>query len=95
FIMLHHVIDWEQTLAEVERVLRPGGLFAGYDLVQSGPAKLLHRLDRSPHHLVTVTGLRGRLGDLDLQDVDVTLQLGRLVARFAASKSRHSQGALR
>ena len=44
FLMLHHVIDWEQALAEVVRVLRPGGMFVGYDLVDTAPARLLHRL---------------------------------------------------
>ena len=32
FLMLHHVVEWEQAVAEVARVLRPGGLFVGYDL---------------------------------------------------------------
>lgn len=29
FLMLHHVVEWEQAVAEVARVLRPGGLFVG------------------------------------------------------------------
>ena len=31
-LMLHHIIDWERAVAEVARVLRPGGTFVGYDL---------------------------------------------------------------
>src|SRR5688500_7846379 len=33
FIMLHHVIDWEQAFREALRVTRPGGLVVGYDLL--------------------------------------------------------------
>ncbi len=86
FIMLHHVIDWEAALAEVTRVLRPGGRLAGYDLVLSGPARLLHRLDRSRHRLATIAELRGRLDDLDVEQACVRAGLGGLVARFAGRR---------
>ena len=49
FLMLHHVIDWPEALAEVRRVLRPGGTFLGYDLTHAPIATAIHRLDRSPH----------------------------------------------
>jgi ubiquinone/menaquinone biosynthesis C-methylase UbiE len=51
-LMLHHIIDWEAAVAEVARVLRPGGTFVGYDLVRTPLAGLFHRLDGSPHRLV-------------------------------------------
>jgi ubiquinone/menaquinone biosynthesis C-methylase UbiE len=51
-LMLHHIIDWERTVGEVARVLRPGGTFVGYDLVRTPLASLFHRLDRSPHRLL-------------------------------------------
>jgi ubiquinone/menaquinone biosynthesis C-methylase UbiE len=51
-LMLHHVIDWERAVAEIARVLRPGGTFVGYDLVQTPLASLFHWLDRSPHRLL-------------------------------------------
>ena len=82
FIMLHHVIGWEDALGEVARVLRPGGRIVGYDLVLSRPAKVLHRLDRSPHRLATVTALRERLGELGIVDLSVDTAVGGLVARF-------------
>ena len=74
FIMLHHVLDWEGALAEAARVLRPGGVLAGYDLV------------RSTHHAATVDGLRARLHELSFTDVDVRRGLGGLVARFRARR---------
>lgn len=85
-IMLHHVIDWEQMLAEVARVLRPGGLLAGYDLVRSGPSKLLHRLDRSPHWLADPSAITARLHEVGLTEVRVDGALGGLVARFRARR---------
>ena len=50
--MLHHIIDWERAVAEVARVLRPGGTFVGYDLTRTPLANLFHRLDGSPHRLI-------------------------------------------
>jgi ubiquinone/menaquinone biosynthesis C-methylase UbiE len=35
FLMLHHVLEWETALREAHRVLRPGGLLLGYDLVHA------------------------------------------------------------
>lgn len=50
-LMLHHVIDWEVTLREVARVLRPGGVFVGYDLARTPLATAAHVVDRSPFRL--------------------------------------------
>lgn len=33
YLMLHHVVEWRRALAEIGRVLQPGGTFVGYDLV--------------------------------------------------------------
>ncbi|MHC9293605.1 class I SAM-dependent methyltransferase [Mycobacterium sp. LTG2003] len=52
-LMLHHIVEWESAIAEIARVLRPGGVFTGYDLVRSPLATAVHRLDRSPFRLVT------------------------------------------
>ena len=51
-LMLHHIVDWERAVAEVTRVLRPGGTFVGYDLVRIPLASKIHRLTGSPHRLV-------------------------------------------
>ena len=87
FIMLHHVIDWERALGEISRVLRPGGIVAGYDLVESGVSRLTHRLDRSPHRMATVDAVRDRFAELPFDDVTVTPSLGGLVARFHAHRA--------
>jgi len=51
-LMLHHVIERERALAEIARVLRPGGVLIGYDLLDTAAARLLHRLDGSAFRLV-------------------------------------------
>lgn len=70
------------------RVLRPGGVFAGYDLVQSGPARVLHVLDRSPHRLASTSGIRAQLGEVGFSEVKVSSSFGGTVARFRAVASR-------
>ena len=57
-LMLHHIIDWEGAVAEVARVLRPGGIFVGYDLTRTPLASLFHRLDGSPHRLIVPEDFR-------------------------------------
>jgi ubiquinone/menaquinone biosynthesis C-methylase UbiE len=57
-LMLHHIIDWERAVAEVARVLRPGGIFVGYDLTRTPLASLFHRWDGSPHRLIVPDDFR-------------------------------------
>jgi len=56
--MLHHVPSaalQDRLFAEVARVLRPGGMFAGADSLSSAPFRLLHTFDTmvmvDPHTL--------------------------------------------
>ncbi|MGV0815493.1 class I SAM-dependent methyltransferase [Mycolicibacterium boenickei] len=51
-LMLHHIVEWEKAIAEIARVLRPGGVFTGYDLTRTPIATAVHQLDRSPFRLV-------------------------------------------
>ncbi|WP_019203951.1 class I SAM-dependent methyltransferase [Tsukamurella sp. 1534] len=85
FLMLHHVIDWEEALAEAVRVLRPGGTLAGYDLLSTAAARVVHRLDRSPHRFIERSELEPALAALPLRDLSVAHSPG--LARFRATKA--------
>lgn len=85
FLMLHHVIDWADALAEAKRVLRRGGTFAGYDLTQAPIASIVHRVDRSPHRLYGVDELRAGLLEAGFKDIQVRPSHGGQLVRFAAT----------
>lgn len=87
FIMLHHVVDWEDALAEVARVLRPGGVFVGYDLAASAPGRWLHQVQRERQRMVTITEMRDQLTRLPFKDHVLRPGFGRLVMRFRATKA--------
>jgi SAM-dependent methyltransferase len=86
FLMLHHVIDWRDALAEAARVLRPGGRLVGYDLCRSGPAVAFHRADRSAVSMITPDELRSGLEAVGLVPASVRRSRGGLVMRFDAHK---------
>ena len=86
FIMLHHTMRWEQALGEAIRVLRPGGHLIGYDVVESAPARIFHRLDLSAHRLATASGLSERLAELPVADVRLDPALHDLIVRFVARR---------
>ncbi len=87
FLMLHHVIDWEQTITEVGRVLRPGGKFVGYDLTYSVAASWLHRVDKSPHRLIERQAFDPALTHAGFRVTCLRESLGGRVVRFVAHKS--------
>lgn len=84
-LMLHHVIDWEGALADAARVLRPGGVLVGYDLVSTPPSRVVHVLDRSPHRFIGRAELLPVLDTLPFASTTVKHAPG--LARFRAIKS--------
>jgi SAM-dependent methyltransferase len=87
FLMLHHVIEWEQALAEASRVLRPGGSLVGYDLLDTTLTRWVHRVDRSPFRLIERTDLVPTLERTGFGECRTTVSLAGTVVRFAATKS--------
>jgi SAM-dependent methyltransferase len=85
--MLHHTGAWEQAFAEAVRVLKPGGLLLGYDLVGSAPWRMLHRMEGAAYRLIRVDELRAVFDDLPVHDVEIRRGLGGQVVRFTARKT--------
>jgi ubiquinone/menaquinone biosynthesis C-methylase UbiE len=85
-LMLHHIIDWERAVAEVARVLRPGGTFVGYDLARTPLASLFHRLDGSPHRLIVPDHFRAECARNGLT-ISVRSRLLGHVMQFVANKN--------
>ncbi|WP_235861589.1 class I SAM-dependent methyltransferase [Tersicoccus phoenicis] len=86
FLMLHHVVEWEQAIAEAARVLRPGGSFVGYDLLSSRVARWIHWVDHSPHRLIEVAAFRAALEQAGLNPLRLHATAGGRVLRFVAQK---------
>jgi ubiquinone/menaquinone biosynthesis C-methylase UbiE len=84
YLTLHHVIRWQEALAEAARVLRPGGLLLGYDLTETRLAHIIHRLDGSPHDLLSPDELRHGLSMIGFRDVQVDAHFSSHVMRFHA-----------
>ncbi len=90
YLMLHHVITWQEALREAVRVLRPGGVFLGYDLTDTRAARLTHRIDGSPHHLLSPEDLRAGILDAGFNQAAVDpLAAGHLML-FRAKKATAS-----
>jgi ubiquinone/menaquinone biosynthesis C-methylase UbiE len=88
YLMLHHVITWQDALAEAARVLRPGGRFIGYDLTDTRMARLVHQVDGSSHQIITPSQMRDGLGVSGLIGITVNTSLAAHLMRFNATKPR-------
>lgn len=86
YLMMHHVIAWQEALAEALRVLRPGGTFIGYDLTDTPIARLVHRADGSPHRIIAMAEMRAGLADIGFADVTVRSSALSHLMRFRAVK---------
>ena len=98
--MLHHVVDWEKALAEVSRVLRPGGVLVGFDLRHVADSRRPHRGRHHPDHrqpeanhaagakrLVDPHAFEQELARLPLTGVRVRRSAGGLTFRFLATRA--------
>jgi ubiquinone/menaquinone biosynthesis C-methylase UbiE len=85
FVMLHHVVDWEQAVSELVRVLRPGGRLIGYDLMGDRGGHLHGRAHDV--RLMRHADLERRLAELPTEGADVRPTLGGTIARFSAQRT--------
>lgn len=90
-LMLHHVVIWPEALAEVARVLRPGGHFVGYDLLDTRIARWIHQTDRSPFRLIGRDELADGLAQAGFDEISVWPGFGNNVMRFQAIKPNRTQ----
>jgi ubiquinone/menaquinone biosynthesis C-methylase UbiE len=88
WVMLHHTVEWEKALAEVIRVLRPGGQLVGYDLLSTAPLRRLHRTDGDHLRMMHLPELRDACRDLPVDTAVLTPSLAGLTVRFALQKAR-------
>src|SRR4051794_2093874 len=85
FVMLHHVINWEDALTETVRVLRPKGRLIGYDLLRDGVGKIVNGREHDTR-VMRASELRAALGGLPVDAVAVRPAFGGMVGRFTARK---------
>ncbi len=87
FLMLHHVGAWESALTEALRVLRPGGMLVGYDLLDTAAGRIIHRAEHAYIRLISADDLRRVLIQLDVTEATVRRRFGGLAATFAAQRT--------
>jgi ubiquinone/menaquinone biosynthesis C-methylase UbiE len=83
--MLHHVPAWK-ALAEAVRVLRPGGLLIGYDLLDTPAPRLVHLGRGHGTQLMRPGQLEAEFAQLAVTSVHTRRGAGGLAIRFTARK---------
>lgn len=86
YLMLHHVIEWVDALAEVARVLRPGGALNGYDLTDTRLARAIHRADGSPHRIIAPDELADGLTVAGFTEISIHPSWRGHLMRFHAQR---------
>jgi ubiquinone/menaquinone biosynthesis C-methylase UbiE len=101
FAMLHHVIHWEQALAEAVRVLRPQGKFVGFDLLHVLSIGRQRKHESGAHvkgqghesseataiRIIDPEGFKRELARLPMIDIRVRPSIGRLTFRFIGTRA--------
>lgn len=87
FAMLHHVVDWEQAVAEAVRVIRPGGHLVGYDLLHAAPSRHSHHNERGSMRMMGPGQLEAELGRLPVTGVRTRRSAGGFALNFLATKA--------
>jgi ubiquinone/menaquinone biosynthesis C-methylase UbiE len=86
FIMLHHVMEWEKAIGEALRVLKPGGWLIGYDILESLPFRLFHRLENAEVRLMRLAALEAELDHHALERAVLSKAPWGPVVRFRIRK---------
>jgi SAM-dependent methyltransferase len=86
--MLHHVGAGEAAIAESLRVLRPGGVLIGFDILDVAPFRLLNRNSRNGVRMLRRGRLESRLRELPATGIRVRPSAAGVMMRFTARKSR-------
>ncbi|SRR5260221_2446486 len=86
FIMLHHVIQWEQAFAEMARVMRPHGMLIGYDLLGDGVGRIVNGREKETR-VMRRDELRQVLDQLADVRASIKPAFGGVVVRFTAQKN--------
>ena len=85
FIMLHHVLQWEQAFAEMARVLRPDGKLIGYDLLGDGVGRIVNGREKGTRVMRRIE-LRHVLDELAGVTASIKPAFGGLVVLFTGQK---------